>query len=120
MIPRDLHVLLDIVRSAELIIQYTSGISGEDFATDEQLQDAEIRRLSVIGEDARRDSAAGREELSTVDWSKIRGLRNRLVHEYDNISLPIVWAISQTEMSDLVSKIKPLLPAEDQLSILEE
>ncbi|PZO14668.1 MAG: hypothetical protein DCF25_14680 [Leptolyngbya foveolarum] len=117
--PRDLHSLFDIVHSAELVVQYTNGVLEEDFSTDEQLQDATIRRLLVIGEAAGRISEAGRNELSTIDWPKIRGLRNRLVHEYDNISLEIVWAIAQTEMTDLVSKIKPLLPTEDQLSTEE-
>ncbi|MBE9060787.1 DUF86 domain-containing protein [cf. Phormidesmis sp. LEGE 11477] len=118
--PRDLHALFDIVRSAELVVRYTDGVSEEAFAVDEQLQDAVIRRLSVIGEAAGRISELGRGELSTIDWPKIRGLRNRLVHEYDNISLRIVWAISQNEMADLVSKIKPMLPTEEQLSIPEE
>ena len=120
MIPRDLHSLFDIVRSAELVIKYMKGVSEEDFLADQQLQDAVTRRLSIVGEAAGRVSEQGQNELPAVEWSQIRGLRNRLVHEYDNISLEIVWAIAQTEMADLISEIKPILPTEDQLSVLDK
>ncbi|MEL6471096.1 MAG: HepT-like ribonuclease domain-containing protein [Cyanobacteria bacterium J06623_4] len=109
-----------MVRSAELVIQYTAGVSERDFMGDNKLQDAVIRRLLVVGEAAGRVSEAGREELLTIEWPQIRGMRNRLVHEYDNISLEAVWEIAQTEMENLVATIKPLLPTEDQLSILDE
>ena len=117
MIRRDLHSLFDIVESAELVIRYTKSVSHADFSSNGQLQDAVIRRLLVVGEAAGRVSEAGQDELSTIEWSKIRGLRNRLVHEYDNIDLQVVWDISQTEMADLILKIKPLLPSEDQLTL---
>lgn len=120
MIPRDLHSLFDIVRSAELVIEYINSVSEEAFITNEQIQDAVIRRLSIIGEAAGRLSESARNELPAIDWPQIRGLRNRLVHEYDNISLEIIWAIAQTEMAELIHEIKPILPTEEQLSMPAE
>lgn len=118
MLPKDLHALLDIVYSAEKVIRYVEGVSQSRFMVDEQLQDAVIRRLLIVGEAAGRISEAGREALNTVEWTEVRGLRNRLVHEYDDISLQVIWEITQTEMTDLISKIKPLIPPDDQLSVL--
>lgn len=114
MLPKDLHALLDIVYSAEKVIRYVEGVSQSRFMVDEQLQDAVIRRLLIVGEAAGRISEA----LNTVEWTEVRGLRNRLVHEYDDISLQVIWEITQTEMTDLISKIKPLIPPDDQLSVL--
>jgi uncharacterized protein with HEPN domain len=86
------------------------------------LQDAIIRRLLVIGEAAGRVSEEGQNVLSDIEWTRIRGLRNRLVHEYDDISLEVVWNIAQTEMTGLISKIEPVIPSDDfdnQLSLLQ-
>jgi uncharacterized protein with HEPN domain len=114
---RDLQSLLDIVQSAEQVIEYVANVSWENFLNDVQLQDSVIRRLTVIGEAANRVSEERRLSLSSIEWSKIRGLRNRLVHEYDEIDLMIVWQIAQTEMTELVSTIKPVIPPEDPLFI---
>jgi uncharacterized protein with HEPN domain len=110
---RDLQSLLDIFQSAEIVITYIKGVSRERFAADEMLQDAVIRRLLVIGEAAGRVSEEGQNTLPNIEWTKIRGLRNRLIHEYDDISLEVVWDISQTEMTDLISKIEPVIPPDD-------
>lgn len=116
---RDLHSLLDIVHSAKIIMKYVKGVSQDSFTENEQLQDALIRRLLVVGEAAGRVSKAGQEELPTVDWKQIRGLRNRLVHEYDDISLQVVWDITQTEIENPIADLESVIPPEDQLSILE-
>ncbi|MGB3294337.1 MAG: DUF86 domain-containing protein [Phormidesmis sp.] len=117
---RDLQSLLDIYQSAELVAAYLQGVSWNSFLNDGKLQDAVIRRLSIIGEAANRVSQAGRLSRPEIEWAGIRGLRNRLVHEYDDTDLETVWEIAQTEMADLISKIKPMISSEDQLSIFEE
>ncbi len=116
--PRDLHSLLDMIQSAEIVTTYISDLSESEFASNEEKQDAVIRRLLVIGEAANRVSEEGQAEIPELEWPKIRGMRNRLAHEYDNISLKVVWQIAQTEMTALISKIKPVVPPDDQLSIL--
>ncbi|USR91169.1 hypothetical protein NEA10_00020 [Phormidium yuhuli AB48] len=57
---RDVQSLLDRLQSAEIVTDYISGRSREDLATDLQLQDAIIRRLSRIGEAAKRVSEPNR------------------------------------------------------------
>ena len=114
--PRDLHALLDIVHPAKIVQKYVEGVSQNSFAEDEKLQDAVIRRLLVIGEAAGRISKESRSEFPDIEWEKIRGLRNRLVNEYDDVSLKVVWEVTQTEMENLISKIEPTIPPEDQLS----
>lgn len=117
---RDLHSLLDIVQSAELVDSYVQNVSEEQFVANQQLQDAIIRRLEILGEAAGRVSEEGQAELADVPWSKIKGLRNRLVHEYDNISLEVIWRVACTEMTELIPQIKPILPPDDQLSFPEQ
>jgi uncharacterized protein with HEPN domain len=109
---RDLQFLLDMLQSAELITNYTAHCSKDEFLDNVQLQDAVIRRLLVIAEAARRVSETTRQSLPTVSWQEINGMRNRLVHEYDDVNLNIVWNVVQNEIPNLISELQPRIPSE--------
>ena len=83
---RDLQFLLDMLQSAELIMIYTAQCSKTEFVENVQLQDSVIRRLLVIAEAAIRVSDATKQTLPNVSWLEINGMRNRLVHEYDDVN----------------------------------
>ena len=109
---RDLQFLLDMLQSAELIETYTSHCSKEEFVENIQLQDAVIRRLLIVDEAARRVSEAKRQVLSNISWQEINGMRNRLVHEYDDVNLDIVWNVIQSEIPTLIEELKTQVPPE--------
>jgi len=109
---RDLQFLLDMLQSAELILVYTAQCSQYEFVENVQLQDSVIRRLLVIAEAARRVSEATRQALPNISWQEINGMRNRLVHEYDDINLNIVWNVIQFEIPPLVEELKSQIPSE--------
>jgi uncharacterized protein with HEPN domain len=101
-----------MLQSAELVINYTAPCSKDEFLTNVQLQDAVIRRLLVIAEAARRVSATTRQTLPTIAWQEINGMRNRLVHEYDDVDLNIVWNVVQSEIPPLIEELKSKVPPE--------
>jgi uncharacterized protein with HEPN domain len=107
---RDLQFLLDMLQSAELIMTYMAQSSKDEFVANVQLQDSVIRRLLVIAEAARRVSETTRQTLSNISWQEINGMRNRLVHEYDDVNLNIVWDVVQSEIPTLVKELKSQLP----------
>ncbi|GAB4145492.1 MAG: DUF86 domain-containing protein [Cyanobacteria bacterium J069] len=109
---RDLQFLLDRLQSAELVSRYIAQCSRDSFIADVQLQDAVIRRLLIIAEAARRVSDATRFALPEIAWSEINGMRNRLVHEYDDVNLNIVWDVVQNEIPTLISVLKSRIPPE--------
>jgi len=109
---RDLQFLLDMLQSAELVLTYVAGVSQGEFVANVQLQDAVIRRLLIIAEAARRTSAATRQALPNIAWLEINGMRNRLVHEYDDVDLNIVWDVVQSELPSLVAELKLQVPPE--------
>lgn len=113
--PRDLQFLLDMLQSAELIATYTAGCSKDEFVRNALLQDAVIRRLLVIAEAARRVSDGMRQQLPNVSWQEINGMRNRLVHEYDDVNLNIVWNVVKSEIPNLISELKSVIPPEDSV-----
>lgn len=99
-----------MLQSAELILTYTAQHSQAEFVVNMQLQDAVIRRLLVIAEAARRVSDTTRQALPNVPWQEINGMRNRLVHEYDDVNLNIVWNAIQFEIPPLIEELKLHIP----------
>jgi uncharacterized protein with HEPN domain len=109
---RDLQFLLDMLQSAELVINYIAQSSKAEFVHNIQLQDSVIRRLLVLAEAARRISDKTRQTLPNISWQEINGMRNRLVHEYDDVNLNIIWDVIKTEIPALIAELKVRFPPE--------
>ncbi|WP_417910644.1 DUF86 domain-containing protein [Candidatus Electronema sp. PJ] len=110
---RDWRVYLeDIIAAVEKIERYLQGQSQEFFVLNEEKQDAVIRNLEIIGEAAGKVPDAVRENAPSVEWRKIVGLRNILIHEYFGVSVPMVWDIAQNKLTPLKAACLELLYSE--------
>jgi uncharacterized protein with HEPN domain len=67
----------------------------------EELQDAVIRNIEVIGEAAKRVSPESRRQLADLDWKRICGMRDVLIHDYIGVDLEEVWSVASTRIPDL-------------------
>lgn len=76
--------------SAKIAIDYLQEKSIDDLENNLLLQDAVIRRLLIIGEASSRISQNTQQSLLTIPWRLIKGMRNRLVHEYDDLDLDTI------------------------------
>jgi len=99
-------LLSDILESIEKIRKYTAGQSYEEFLNDDKTVDAVIRNFEIIGEAANRIPDEIKEEFQTVNWFRIRGFRNRIVHDYMGIDYEIVWTIINNDIENLNLEIK--------------
>ncbi len=103
------QLLLDVLESCIKIKTYTTGLNYAAFASDDKTIDAVIRNLQIIGEAVNRMSDEEKEQHPQIDWFAIRGLRNRVVHDYMGISLPLIWEIISVDIPDLQSKIEKIV-----------
>ena len=100
--PRDSRVYLDdILDATRKITVYTGGLSKAAFLEDEKTLDAVIRNLEVIGEAVKKLPENLRAKHSAVEWKKIAGLRDILIHEYFGLDAEIVWDIVQNKVPAL-------------------
>lgn len=89
--PRGSELYLDdILDSIRRIESYTEGMSLEDFVADELVQDGVCRNLAVIGEAVKKLPEDVRTRAPEIEWPKIAGLRDVLIHEYANVDLEII------------------------------
>ena len=99
----------DIIESGKKILAYTSNLSFEDFTKDGKTIDAVIRNFEIIGEAANRLPDNFKENHPEIDWQRIRGFRNRIVHDYFGIDFTIVWKIKNSFLPTLISKLETLI-----------
>jgi uncharacterized protein with HEPN domain len=101
--------LIDILEAAKLTIEYIGNKSKEEFLKDTQCQDAVIRRFAIIGEAARRISGEMKTTYPEVPWNEMIGMRNIMVHEYDDVDMLIVWDTIKKDIPALISAIEKVL-----------
>lgn len=100
--------LLDILEAIERIEKYTTR-GRSVFEEDELIQTWVLHHLQIIGEAVRALSPETRSRSEHIEWSKIIGMRNILVHSYFTIDTEIVWAVIENDLDRLKSAIKQYL-----------
>lgn len=106
---RDHRLYLDdILKAIGNIQKYMEGMDYESFSCDGRTQDAVVRNLEIIGEASGHLSESVRNASPEIEWRKLIGLRNILIHEYFGISVPIVWDILQNKLDLLEATCRSL------------
>ncbi len=107
---RDYKIYLeDILESIHKIQEYTKGLSRDVFFNESKTLDAVIRNLEIIGEVAKRIPDEIRIKYPSIEWRKIAGLRDILIHEYSGINSEIIWDILNSKLPVLKIEIQKIL-----------
>lgn len=106
---RDPELLVgDMLESAHKILEYTKGLRFEDFIQDNKTVDAVIRNFEIIGEAANRLPEEFRDRFPEIEWHRIRGFRNRIVHDYFGIDYSIVWLVKEAFLPAMDIQLKQI------------
>lgn len=106
---RDKDFLGDIEETVQRIASYTKGLTYKKFLLDRKTQDAVVRNFEIIGEAAKNISRDLRSKHPQIQWKKISGLRDKLIHFYFGIDYKIVWNIARKELPKLSKQIENAL-----------
>jgi uncharacterized protein with HEPN domain len=91
----------DILEAVRKIKVFTKGMSFDKFINDEKTVDAVIRNFEIIGEASNRLPDEYRSKHNDVEWERMIGFRNRIIHDYFGIDHSIVWNIIQKYLPEL-------------------
>lgn len=100
--------------SISKIKEYTNGIDEAGFLANSLIQDAVIRNLEIIGEATKKLNEEFRATYSEVEWKKIAGMRDKLIHDYIGVDLWAVWAVVEISIPTLSLQIKTILTKEKE------
>ena len=108
--PRDYKAFInDILEAISRVEFYTVSFTIDDFSESQLYQDAVVRNLEIIGEAVKHlpDKLTGK--YPDIEWKKIAGLRDILIHAYFGIDVEIVWDVIQNKLPELKDQISLIL-----------
>ena len=105
----DSAYLWDMLQACQAVLRFVAGISRDDYLHNEVVQAAVERKLEIVGEAARRVSADLQRSSSEIPWSKIRGQRHVLAHDYGRIEHDRLWVVVTQDLPKLIAQIEHLM-----------
>lgn len=103
------HYFQDMLEYSKTAVNFIENIGYEEFVLDKKTAFAVIRSLEVIGESSNKVADELKAKYSGLPWKQMRGLRNRIVHNYDDIDYTIVWNVLKNELPNLIDQIEEII-----------
>jgi len=98
----------DIIKSAELIIDFTKDVDFASFSKDLKTRYAVIRCFEVMGEAAKRIPDEIRNKYPAIPWKIISAMRDRLIHGYDVVDDSVLWKTVVLDLPELLQNLKKI------------
>jgi len=101
-------VISKMLAYVDKIVDYTAGADKSAFFANTMLLEACVFNLLQIGEIAGHLDEDFRKKYSEIPWSKIRGLRNRLVHDYEGVQFELLWQVVEGDVKSLKNQLQSI------------
>jgi len=96
----------DLIESCEDILEFTKGMSFENFSADKKTVNAVIRCLEVIGEATKNLPVNFKLEYADIPWKQMAGMRDKLTHEYFGVDKQMVWQVVEKHIPHILPLLK--------------
>lgn len=94
-------------------MKYAKGLSYEEFAANELYLTFSVFALSQLGELANRAGDDFRRKYPHLPWQAMRGIRNRIVHDYEGVKFRVLWDVITRDIPTLEGQLRELLKEEE-------
>lgn len=108
-VKNDGYYLNKILADLEFMIEHTKGKTSEEIEGNPLLMDSVMFRLVQIAENGEKLTASFKAEHNEVKWKAIKGMRNRIVHDYGFIDMTIVYDTITKSIPELYKQLKGLI-----------
>jgi uncharacterized protein with HEPN domain len=112
MSPSPIEYLRHILDEISYIEGVVSDIDEDRFLSDQTLKRSFVRSIEIIGEAARKIPVDFRVKHGDIDWKRIAGMRDKLIHDYFGVDYHLVWDVAINKLPELKRKIMQIIAAE--------
>lgn len=109
---QDTDYLGDICEAMDRIVEYTAGLTRDQFMRDTKTQDAVVRNLEVVGEATKALPTDWRNRYPGIPWKGLAGVRDKMIHHYFGLNYDIIWTIVSEEIPTLLPQVREILTRE--------
>ncbi len=102
-------IVIKIIKYIDTILDYTNNVDYQSFSSHSMLIEACVFNLSQMGELVNKLDDAFIEKNQHIPWHKIRGLRNRIVHDYEGVKMILIWEIVSSDLPNLKNDLEELI-----------
>lgn len=105
---RDEIIVKKLLKYINKAIDYSRGLSYDEFVANDMLLEASVFNLSQIGELTKHLTEDFTATHNDIPWRQMYGLRNKIVHDYDGVNLKLIWEIIESDLPPLKEKLLEL------------
>jgi uncharacterized protein with HEPN domain len=98
--------ILDAMDKAEVLL---AGMSYDGFEADWRIQFAVTRALEIVGEATKRLPMSIRDQYPHIPWKDMAGMRDIIIHSYDNVNLQVVWTVVIQDIPQIKPQLQQIL-----------
>ncbi len=106
---KDRIIIQKIIGYINDIEKYVEGLNSKEFLDDKKTITACAFSVSQIGEFVKELSSETIQNHKHIPWNSIKGMRNRIVHDYDNVDLSVLWGTIKNSLPELKDKLKDII-----------
>ncbi len=110
---KDRIIIQKIISYINDIETYIDGIDAMKFLDDKKTITACAFTVSQIGELSKEISEETQNKYRDIPWKSIKGMRNKIVHDYESVDLSVLWATIKESLPELKNKLKEILIKQD-------
>jgi len=101
--------LTHIQACIDKIKEYTKDLDEDGFLENTLVQDAVIRNFEIIGEATKQLPSDFKAKYPHIEWKKIAGMRDKLIHDYIGVDLWAVWGVVERIIPDLSKQVDDII-----------
>lgn len=102
-------MICDILDAITSIEDFLTGVTKKRFEESYMIQSAVFRQFEIIGEAASKLSSTIITNNKNVEWKKVVGIRHKMIHDYFEVSVDVVWDTAQNGLPVLKTQIEKIL-----------
>lgn len=106
------YLLDDIHEAMQSILEYTNGMTAEEFMSNKLVSDAVIRNFEIMGEATRNLPQKVQNKYPDIPWRRFHMLRNFLAHQYFGVDLHLVWRIAKDHIPEHILDMEQIIKRE--------